>query len=212
MGSGPHRVGCPAARPCGGRSLLRHLQYDGTGTGGGDLEDSPDSAILLRRSWWSRLPGVAPWLLLSVALLACSAPPYETLSHETDLTGAYALGFQAACDIDCGSGRTVHVVVSPEDPGIIAAVVESTPANVTTAISPIAVREGLSDDEAVTVFTVETAVLSDEVAIVRIGRSEVTTEISTYVGRDYLVSLGDDGRWTLRTSEDTGITTTTAIS
>jgi hypothetical protein len=158
------------------------------------------------------LPGVAATLLVSAALAACTAAPYKALDHETDLTGAYALAFQAACDIDCGSGRTVHVVVSPTDPAVTEAIVDSTPAEVLTLISPIAVREGLPDDEPATVFTVEAAVLSDDVAIVRIGRSEVTTEISTYVGRDYLVSLDGEGRWALRTSDETGITTTTSIS
>jgi hypothetical protein len=149
---------------------------------------------------------------VSLVVAACSAPPFETLGHDSDLTGAYALAFEAACDLDCASGRTVYAVVSPSAPAITVVITESTSAEVVTAISPIAVRDQLGEGETATVFTVEAAVLVDDVAIIRVGRSEVTAEISTYIGRDYLLSLRTEGQWRLRTSEDTGITTTTAIS
>jgi hypothetical protein len=175
-----------------------------------DLKDNHNSSRRWRLPWWSRLPGTAA--ILVGIVVACSTPLYEPLDHDTDLAGAYALAFEAACDIDCGSGRLVYLVVSPTDPAITEAIVESTPAVVLTAISPIAVRDGLRDDVPATVFTVESAVLADDVAVIRVGHSEVTAEISTYIGSDYLVSLSKQGRWTLRTSEDTGITTTTSIS
>lgn len=175
------------------------------------LDDKPDNA----RGWQPRrggAAGVAAALLLGLVAAACSTPQYQPLGHETDLTGAYALAFQAACDLDCGSGRVVYVVVSPSEPEVTTAIVDSTTAQVTTVISPIALRDRLVEGEVAIVFTIETAVLSGDVAVVRVGRSEVTSEISTYIGRDYLVSLETGGRWVLRTSEDTGITTTTAIS
>lgn len=181
------------------------------GTEEWNLDDKPDNARgpQPRRG---RAAAVVAILLLSSVGAACSAAQYQPLGHDTDLAGAYAIAFQTACDLDCGSGRVVFLVVSPSDPGITAAIENSTSAATRTAISPIAVRDGLREGDVATVYTIESAVLSGEVAVVRIGKSEVTTEISTYVGRDYLVSRETDGRWVLRTSEDTGITTTTAIS
>ena len=139
-------------------------------------------------------------------------PEYEVLTTETDMTGAYIIAFQVACGNDCGSGRTVFLTANVSDPAIEDALVNSVPANVRVVEAPIAVRPGLEPTEVAIVYNVEEAVIEDDVvAVVRIGRSEVT-EVSTYRGADYQLSLEFGGGWVMRTSEDTGITVTTSVS
>ena len=87
------------------------------------------------------------------------------------------------------------------------------PAEVRRVEAPIAVRDELAGTEVAVVFNVEEAVVEDDVVVVvRIGRSEVSIDISSYAGADYLTSLEFNGGWVLRTPEETGITVTTSVS
>ena len=139
-------------------------------------------------------------------------PEYEVLTAETDFTGAYVIAFQVACGDECGSGRVVYLVPNISDPDAIDAMVDSVPAQVRIVEAPIAVRPSLEGTEVAIVYNVEEAVIEDDVvAVVRIGRSEVT-DVSTYRGEDHQLSLEFGGDWVLRTPEETGITVTTSVS
>lgn len=150
------------------------------------------------------------WLVVLLVVAAgCSTAPYEALSGETDLTGAYVVAFETACDTDCGVGRTVYLASNVSDPGVIGAIQDAVSAVVIPVKSPIAVRDRQIGDVAVLVFTLEEASLEGQIATVRIGHSEVTDDFSSYVGNDYLVSLRIEGGWVLRIPDDAGITVTT---
>ena len=160
------------------------------------------------------LASLAPLLIvLIVVASSCSTAEYEPITAETDLTGAYVTAFQTACDIECGAGRIVYLTVNVSDPSVAPALVDSVPAEVRRVEAPIAVRDELAGTEVAVVFNVEEAVVEDDVVVVvRIGRSEVSIDISSYAGADYLTSLEFNGGWVLRTPEDTGITVTTSVS